>query len=321
MRPGLFRDMTTWIGTQVTEPDVGPFKGDDDSGFLAARKPPNRNNRRQAIPKSFGYILARRYKTGCKLMCLIVFAHQLHSRYPLILAANRDEFYQRPTAPAHWWEQQPGLLAGRDMLLGGTWLGISRNGRFAAVTNYREGRQPAALRSRGELTLDFLAGHDPALAHALRIRERNHEYNGYNLLLYDGNQLVYCSNRHTNIEPLPPGLYGLSNHLLNTPWPKVRLTKDLLQKLISQPTLHTEQLLHTVSSRKPFSNDELPNTGVSSAWERSLSPPFVDTGEYGTRSSTGLLIDQEGNVSFVEQNYKYGKVLGTSLHYSFRTEA
>lgn len=254
-------------------------------------------------------------------MCLIVFAHQIHPEYPLALAANRDEFYQRPARPAHFWEQRPSLLAGRDELLGGTWLGISRNGRFAAVTNYREGQQPAAPRSRGELPLNFLTGHDSALAYALGIREHDDDYNGYNLLMHDGEQLVYCGNRHPRIEPLAPGLYGLSNHLLDTPWPKVRLAKTNLQALLSQHELSPETLLRTISHREPFSDNELSKTRVHPNWKLSLSPPFIDTDGYGTRSSTALLISNTGKVRFLEQNYDRGSTLGAPRYYEFQLES
>ena len=250
-------------------------------------------------------------------MCLIAIAFQCHSHYPLIVVANRDEFYDRPTLPAGFWHDSPELLAGRDQQAGGTWLGINKNGRFAAITNYREGKPPPAPRSRGELTINFLTGNASASEYGRLLKASNELYNGYSLLLYDGLQLVACSNRHQLIKSLSPGLYGLSNHLLDTPWPKVVLAKDNLKALLKEQQITAEQLMECLSSKTPFSSDQLPNTGLGPGWERSLSPPFVNSQEYGTRCCTTLLVSDARKVVFSEQSFERGKPLGEAVKFEF----
>lgn len=236
-------------------------------------------------------------------MCLIVFAANCHPDYPLVVAANRDEFYQRPTSGAHFWPDHPQLLAGRDEELSGTWLGVTRNGRFAAVTNYREGQQPPAPRSRGELVTAFLTGTASANDYANTLKADEQQYNGYNLILFDGDQLVSCSNRFDAVQTLSPGLYGLSNHLLETPWPKVQTAKANLRSTLNQSQITTEALLDTLTRRTPYPPQELPDTGIDAEWEQALSPPFVITDHYGTRCSTAVLFDRWGKVEFVEQSF------------------
>lgn len=253
-------------------------------------------------------------------MCLIIVAWQCHPEYPLIVAANRDEYYDRPTEPAHIWEQSTdlpttgpqtnGLLAGRDLTGGGTWLGINNAGKFAAVTNYREGLQEKQLRSRGELTTGFLDSDMRIDQYAQECTDNGTQYNGFNLLLSEADQLVYCSNRHPDIVPLTPGIYTLSNHLLDSPWPKSIHVKDALEPLLSPSnSINVDQLIDCLQRREPFADEHLPDTGVGLELERMLSPPFIlsssPLSNYGTRCTTVVLKNKAGKTQFVEQNYNH----------------
>lgn len=241
-------------------------------------------------------------------MCLIVFAWKYHSDYPLIMAANRDEYYQRPTTLAGFWEDQPDILAGRDLTGGGTWLGVNRQGQFAAVTNYREGHQQPAPRSRGELTANFLSSDTDIRQYAQHVIDEGDQYNGFNLLLGDGDQLHYCSNRQPQIQTLSPGIYSLSNHLLDSPWPKAIHAKEVLEPLLKTNSVDRDLLIQSLQRREPFADEHLPDTGVGLEMERMLSPPFIASKDYGTRCTTVLLKKyQEKNnqieTTLVEQNY------------------
>jgi uncharacterized protein with NRDE domain len=237
-------------------------------------------------------------------MCLIIVAWQAHPDYPLIVAANRDEYYQRPTLPAQLWDETPGaILAGRDLIAGGTWLGTTKTGRFAAVTNYREGAEHEAPRSRGQLTTDFLQGrHDP-MRYAKQIIADGDQYNGFNLITGDINQLVYCSNRQSTIKSLPPGIYSLSNALLDSPWPKSIHVKQALTPFIQNDPTAIDQMIHCLQRREPFPDEVLPDTGIGIERERTLSPPFIASPGYGTRCTTILLRNTKGETQFVEQSY------------------
>ena len=246
-------------------------------------------------------------------MCLIIVAWQCHPEYPLIVAANRDEYYDRPTESAHIWDQPNELLAGRDLTGGGTWLGINNAGKFAAVTNYREGLQETPLRSRGNLTTGFLnmkSGNSEIHIdqYAQECTDNGDQYNGFNLLLSDADQLVYCSNRHPDIVPLTPGIYTLSNHLLDSPWPKSVHVKEALKPLLSSThSISVDQLIDCLQRREPFADEHLPDTGVGLELERMLSPPFIlspnPLSNYGTRCTTVVLKNKAGETRFVEQSY------------------
>jgi uncharacterized protein with NRDE domain len=235
-------------------------------------------------------------------MCLILFAWKTHKNFPLILIANRDEFYERPTAPAAFWEDAPGLLAGRDLRAGGTWLGITRKGGLAALTNYRD---PATMKdvapSRGKLVSDFLLGRRTPEAYLHWLSPRSGRYNGFGLLVGNPDELYYFSNRGAQIRLLP-GIHGISNHLLDTPWPKVERGKqafrDLLEKKKTPPL---EMMFALLADRSRPPDERLPDTGVGLERERVLSPLFIESPVYGTRSSTVLLIDRRGRVTFVER--------------------
>jgi uncharacterized protein with NRDE domain len=236
-------------------------------------------------------------------MCLVVVAHQAHAEYPLVVAANRDEFHDRPTAPAGWWEDAPDVLAGRDLRAGGTWMGVTRTGRFAAVTNHRDLRTPPrAGASRGALVADFLRGRDAPEDYLGRLASSSGEFDGFNLLAAVPGELWYYSNRSGEApRRLTPGSYGLSNALLDTPWPKVaRGTEALRQVLGAAPA--PEALLERLADRTLAAEHELPDTGVAPALERTLSAILIATPEYGTRSSTALLVDARGEVRFVERS-------------------
>lgn len=242
-------------------------------------------------------------------MCLILFALDAHPEYRLVLAANRDEFYDRPTAPAAPWDDAPAVLAGRDLRGGGTWMGIARDGSWAALTNFRDpadfGR-PAP--SRGHLVGDFLRGDlDPA-AYLDDVGRRADAYHGFNLLVGDGESALWYSNRAGRpAERLSPGVYGLSNHLLDTPWPKVTRGKDALRGLLARAdALAPDHLLELLLDRTYAADHELPDTGVGIERERALSPLFIVSPDYGTRSSTALLVDRAGRALLVERTYESG---------------
>ncbi|MCQ6274939.1 NRDE family protein [Bacillus sp. V3B] len=235
-------------------------------------------------------------------MCLILFAYKKHPKYTLIVAANRDEFYQRSTAPVHYWRDHPEILAGRDLEKMGTWMGITTDGRFSALTNYRN---PAELtegkRSRGELVSEALNYKGDVKQYMQTLISNRNLFPGYNLLAGDVNNLYYYSNIENTLQNLGPGIYGVSNHLLNTEWPKVEKGKKGLSKiLIDNEENLVEKLLTLLQNADPAPDHLLPNTGVSLDWERRLSSLFIKSEDYGTRSSTILFMtDQE--IQYVER--------------------
>ena len=235
-------------------------------------------------------------------MCLILFSYDEHPKYRLILAANRDEFYERPTEPAAYWDEYPGLIAGKDVKAGGTWMGITPALRFAAITNYRD---PAAEKkeapSRGHLVLDYLKEEMSPESYLHQLKTHAHAYNGYNLLVGDKSGLWYFSNKERVVRSVHAGVHGLSNALLNTSWPKVEKGKAALANLAGQQDVDAQQLLALLADPAQAPDETLPNTGVPLDWERRLSSMFIQSPNYGTRASTALLIDYEGNVSFVER--------------------
>jgi uncharacterized protein with NRDE domain len=238
-------------------------------------------------------------------MCLILFAYETHPCHRLAFAANRDEFYARKTRPARFWKRAPQVLAGKDLKEGGTWMGITLSGRFAAVTNYREpGSQKSEALSRGFLVLDFLMEEYSPRKYLEKIRKKAECYNGFNLLAGDTQRLYHYSNRGEDIRKIEPGIHGLSNHLLDTPWPKVEKGKRMLAETLSKPKpLKPESLFAILEDNSKPPDDSLPDTGVSLEWERILSPLFVSSQVYGTRSSTVLLWDSDGTVQFTERTF------------------
>jgi len=236
-------------------------------------------------------------------MCLILLSYRAHPSYGLILAANRDEFYDRPTAPLGFWPEAPQILGGRDLKRGGTWLGVTKTGRICAVTNFRDPTvQLTDAPSRGLLVAGFLKGSESPLEYLQKVKGAGERYNGFNLLAGDESGIFYCSNRTDGIVRLSPGIHGLSNHLLDTPWPKVAKGKKYLEKILSSDEINCESIFDLLSDRDMPADRDLPATGVGIEWERILSPLFIKSDIYGTRSSSIVLIDGK-RVTFMERTY------------------
>ena len=241
-------------------------------------------------------------------MCLILFNFKAHPRYRLILAANRDEFYARPTETAGFWADAPLILAGRDAVHGGTWLGITKTGRFAAVTNYRDPQWAAGIKSRGDLTANFLKSGESPENYLREIERSKNDYSGFNLLVGDfskgANELFYYSNRGAKIEKVSAGIHGLSNALLDTNWHKVENGKARLTEILGDSAkIRAGQLFEMLADRRAASDEELPETGVGIERERVLSSAYIAVENYGTRLSSVLLIDETGEVVFTEKTY------------------
>lgn len=233
-------------------------------------------------------------------MCLIVLGWRIHPDYPLVVAANRDEFYARPTARAGRWPEAPHVIGGRDLQAGGTWLGITEDGRFAAVTNVREPGTPPGNHSRGELTAAFLLGDKTAGDYAGQVD--GSRYAGFNLLLADAAALYYRTNRHGGTEALAPGIYGLSNHRLDSPWPKLLSARQRFGAALA--TLPDESAFFRLLADDATVDDEnLPKTGVTLEWERRLSAIFVKSEAYGTRACTVLLQHRNGRIRLHERSF------------------
>lgn len=234
-------------------------------------------------------------------MCLLVFAWQTDPDHALLLAGNRDEFHDRPAAPADWWNDA--IVGGKDLRAGGSWMAAHRDGRFAVVTNYREpleeGRGP---RSRGELVNDYLESDATPESYARAAAARGRQYAGYNLLLGSPDTLIYLSNRGRGPEALEPGIYGLSNHLLDTPWPKLQRTRARFEQLLSAGA-DTAALLDMLADREPAAEDELPETGIGPQWERLLSAPFIISPHYGTRCSTVIKLLHDREMTLTERRF------------------
>ncbi len=243
-------------------------------------------------------------------MCLLLIAHEVHPDHPLVLLANRDEYRARPTAPLGFWQDEPQLLAGRDLLAGGTWLGVTRSGRIAAVTNYREpGVHRSGAPSRGNLVHSYLSADLSPGAWLAKLAPRDTAYNGFNLICGDlaappEERFLYRSNRDGDPRSLPVGLHGLSNHLLDSPWPKVQRSKGRLQDALRDPhPFDPEDLLDILADTTRAPDAELPDTGVGLELERILSSAFIAGLEYGTRSSSVILLDRSGQLTFVERTF------------------
>ncbi|HSL40879.1 MAG TPA: NRDE family protein [Desulforhopalus sp.] len=254
-------------------------------------------------------------------MCLLFFSYQVKPGYPLVVAANRDEFLVRPTAPLGYLDRKKSLLGGRDLRAGGTWLGLTSGYRFAALTNYREeGSRRAGSRSRGEIVIGFLSGKSSPETFVRELAGKADQYNGFNLIAGDPGSLYYYSNRGGGPQRLSPGLYGLSNHLLDTPWPKLLRGKALLGDLLLLPgSIIPARLFALLADRWQPPDRELPESGVSLDWERLLGPIFIDAAEYGTRSSALITLDSAGEAVFYEKTYhrRANGLLATIGQYRF----
>src|SRR5882672_1012178 len=237
-------------------------------------------------------------------MCLLVLAWNVHPRHRVLLAANRDEFHERPAVAMDWW-REPRILAGRDLQAGGAWLAVDEQGRFGVVTNYRDLQPPKpGAPSRGLLIPRFLGGAEGATVHAARIATEAGQYSGFNLLVGDRARLAYVTNRATErVRELTPGVVGLSNHLLDTPWPKLVRTRRRFERLLANEGISTVDVLAMLTDPEPSQDHGLPDSGLPADLERALSAPFIVNARYGTRSSTVLLIARDGAVRVVEQRY------------------
>lgn len=239
-------------------------------------------------------------------MCLLVLAWRMHPRYRLVVAANRDEFHDRPAAPLAWWSEDDRMLAGRDLRAGGTWMGVARSGRFGAVTNYRELDAPPAADapSRGQLVPGFLATAEEPGRFLGRLNGSAATYAGFNLLVGDARSLHYLSNRDSlGPRELEPGLYGLSNHRLDTPWPKLVRTRERFAALLARDAPGPDAFFDLLADREPAAGEVLPDSGLPPEWERAMSAPFVVNERYGTRCSTVLLVDHDGGTAALERRF------------------
>ena len=248
-------------------------------------------------------------------MCLIVLAWGASPKTRLAVAANRDEFFARRAAPAAWWADAPDVLAGRDLEGGGTWLGITRRGRFAALTNFRDALAPKkdGAPSRGALAADFLRGDAAAADYVAAVQPGAGRYHGFNLLVSDGAELWSFSNAEGDPVRLGSGVRGLSNHLLETPWPKVTAARSRFEAALGESNGAEDlerRLLDLLADRTTAPDGALPATGLPLDWERALSAAFVQLPGYGTRASTALVVGADGAARFSERTFGEG---GTPL--------
>ena len=237
-------------------------------------------------------------------MCVIYLALQHHPDHPLILLANRDEYFARPSLAAEYWDDHPDIYGGRDLVGGGTWLGVTRGGRVAAVTNYRDPAAPTGIRSRGDLVAGFLKSTVSPQSYLQQIQANSREYSGFNLLVGtvgDTSELCYYSNRGGEPRQLAPGIYGLSNHLLDTPWPKVAKGKASFTDLLNKGEMTDQNLFGILADETLAADDELPSTGISYEAEKAISPIFIKTEGYGTRCSSVLKFSSDFEWSFKER--------------------
>lgn len=250
-------------------------------------------------------------------MCIIFVGNQIHPDFPLIIAANRDEFHQRPTAPTTYWGTSPQILAGKDIEAGGTWMGIQQNGYIAALTNIRNKITPPVNPiSRGHIVTRYLNAPDE---YANELEQHAHNFDGFNLLYGPWQQLCWFNNEINQPTLLSKGIHGLSNDGLNTPWPKVELGKALFQEYLRAPALSLPQRLFALlNNNQQASDDALPNTGVPYEWEKRLSSIFIKSEEYGTRSSTVLLVNHQGVAQWYEQIYDKSGQVTQHLDYQWR---
>src|SRR4051812_14289687 len=251
-------------------------------------------------------------------MCLILVAWRVHPEFPCVIAANRDEYFGRPTAEADWWHAPEEILAGRDLQAGGTWLGVTRSGRFAALTNFRD---PAALRadapSRGALVTGFLSAAGSTAEGLEDIAQRAAACNPFNVLCSDGRELGVYESTLAAGRILTPGVYALSNHLLDTPWPKVTQAKSRLAEALADLP-RSAAMLDLLRDTEPAADEELPRTGVSLELERMLSSAFVRSEGYGTRCSTIVTVDAAGASTFAEWTWDASGALAGMTRYHFQ---
>jgi uncharacterized protein with NRDE domain len=256
-------------------------------------------------------------------MCILFIAVNQHPDYPLIVAANRDEFHSRGTSPSHFWPEYKGVLAGKDKLAGGSWMGVSQSGKLAALTNIRapeKERQDAI--SRGELVMDFLTNDYSEQDYLKKLSKNAHDYNGYNLLFGQLDNLQVYNNYEDSVYNLHDGVYGLSNARLNSPWPKLDLGRSKLAKYCQQGgVFNIEHLFNLLHDDTQAQDEVLPQTGVPIEWERKLSSIFIASEDYGTRSSTVLLLDNYRQIFWQERSFNQQAAIIDQQSYHFRLDA
>lgn len=237
-------------------------------------------------------------------MCLVFLSIQNHPNYKLIIAGNRDEFYNRRTAAAGYWNDHPNVLGGRDLEAGGTWLAVTQQGKIGLVTNYRDPQHiDANAPSRGHLVSDYLIGSESPDAYLKKISTNGKRYNGFNLIVGDADSLWYYSNYGQGVQQLGPGFYGLSNHLLETSWPKVLRGKEKIKPVLARDIIDPETLFEILYDDQVADDIFLPQTGLAIERERALSSMFIKTDGYGSRCSTVILVDNDGRLLFSERVY------------------
>ncbi len=256
------------------------------------------------------------------IMCLLLLSYKINPNYKLIIAANRDEFYDRPAALLHNWEKHPELFAGKDLRGSGTWLGVTKKGRIAAITNYRDmSRIKDNAPTRGKLVTDFLLNEIPLEQYTNLLLESADIYNGYNLIYGNSDNLYYLSNISKEPVKLQKGVYGLSNHLLDSPWPKVVKSKRIFSELIKEPNPSKNKLFDLLKDDEIYPDKSLPETGLGRELERMVSPIFTVTEKYGTRSSSVIMFDFNNNVEFTEKSYNNKNKELTTISISFTIES
>lgn len=256
-------------------------------------------------------------------MCLILFSYKSNPNFKLVIAANRDEFYNRPTSEANFWKDHSNILGGRDLQEGGTWMGVTKSGKLSMLTNYRDlSNLKSKAPTRGKLVSNFLVSNLHPSQYLDSVDQTGHLYNGFNILLGSIDDLWYYSNISGKKYMLGSGVYGLSNALLDTAWPKVMQGKTQLDKIISKNNsteLLQRELLKMLSQSTIANDDELPDTGVGIEMERMLSPLFIKSPKYGTRCSTVLIVDQNDHLYFLERTYNIDTNESFDQEFSFRT--
>ncbi|WP_138431476.1 NRDE family protein [Fodinibius saliphilus] len=253
-------------------------------------------------------------------MCLIVFSYKQHPKYDLVFAANRDEEYTRATRAACFWDEHPQILAGKDLKAGGTWMGINTKGEFSALTNFRDPTiQKQDPPSRGQLVLNFLKNDQAPIEYLRKIDSKANQFMGFNLLTGTPDCLGYYSNQQNEIQLLDAGIYGLSNHLLETSWPKVDRAKEGVTHLIKNGSISEDSLFNILANDQEAPSAQLPDTGIPLEVEKKVSPIFIKSDNYGTRCSTVLLVDKNGNVTFHERRFVPGtQEIEDENRYKFR---
>lgn len=254
-------------------------------------------------------------------MCLINFQLNNHNKYKLVMAANRDEEYSRPTEAAHYWKDYPHILGGRDLRGMGTWLGITKTGRISALTNIRNTKELLSThqKSRGHLVSNYLIGSQNPSEYLNDISKSDNDYAGFNLLVGNQDEIFYLNNYENKVSKVDNGLHSLSNHHLDTPWPKVIKGKTGLEKIMDSEEADVEDLFRLLRDDDTAENKDLPDTGLSKEIEKNLSPLFINMDKYGTRCSTVILIDQDDNATFVERTYLEGQLTG-EVKFEFKIE-